>query len=179
MPSGKRNCGLVSSSQPVLSDPGLAEDLQDGGWAAAWSSHRVVFLAQEIIYWGQAGELHWSKAFWKNAYCSLCIAGTWFILYGFIKKLVTAVFFRIIVLFLFIFINNHFYKSSGYIWMQIRFQNVDASQENACKCIFISKDCSRYCKWHTKLLQNIHIRMNNITVSCTVKNSQTLLLPRH
>lgn len=59
-------------------------------------------------------------------------------------------------------------------------QNLDASQrENLCKCLFISKDCSCYCKWLVKLLQNIHIGMNNITVHCTVKNSQILLLPTH
>lgn len=54
----------------------------------------------------------------------------------------------------------------------IMFQNLDASQnENLCKCIFISKDRSCYCKWLVKLLQNIHISVNNITVHCTVKNS--------
>lgn len=48
---------------------GLAEDLQYGGWIEECCSHRVVFLAQEIIYSGQ-WEFCWSKTFWKNMHCS-------------------------------------------------------------------------------------------------------------
>lgn len=56
--------------------------------------------------------------------------------------------------------------------INIMFQNPDASQnENLCKCIFVSKDRSCYCKWLVKLLQNSHISVNNVTVHCTVKNS--------
>lgn len=67
-----------SSSQQVPLYVGLAEDLQCGGWIEESSLHKVVFLAQEIIYSGQAWELYWSKAFWKNIHFSLCVAVTWF-----------------------------------------------------------------------------------------------------
>lgn len=79
-----------------------------------------------------------------------------------------------------IFVINHFFKCNGSLLRQARFQNLDASEkENLCKCIFISKDCWCYCKWLVKLLQNIHTGMNNITVHCSVKNSQIRLLPLH
>lgn len=92
--------------------------------------------------------------------------------------MVTAVFFRFVVLFLLIFVNNRFFKSNVPVWRQARFQKLDESEkENLCKCIFISKDCLCYCKWLVKLLQNIHTGVNNITVHCSVKNSQIRLLP--
>lgn len=121
------------------------------------------------------------KAFWKNMNCSLCIAVTWMFLCGFVKKKwVTAVFFRLVVLFLLIFANNHFFKSNGSVWRQARFQNLDASEkENLCKYIFISKDYRCYCEWLVKLLQNIHADVNNVMVHCSVKNSQIRLLPLH
>lgn len=41
----------------------LAEDVQCEGWTEEWGLHRVVFLAQEIIYSNQGWELCWSRLF--------------------------------------------------------------------------------------------------------------------
>lgn len=44
----------------------LAEDLQWEGWTEEWGLHRIVFLAQKIIYSDQAWELCWWRLFGRT-----------------------------------------------------------------------------------------------------------------
>lgn len=95
----------------------LAEDLQCEGCTEEWGLHRVVFLAQEIIYSNQAWELSLGfleeHALLLMHSCDLDVF-VWLCQ----KKWVTAVFFRLVVLFLLVFVNNHFFKSNGSVWRQ-------------------------------------------------------------